>query len=551
MCRKKNIFFHADFNLGQLLQLAEQLRRQPCTCDDSQTPKAGGLNWVIFLKFYDGVEWVFRAPCSFYTAAQGVTRRLLASEAATLKYIREHTSIPVPEVFHYSPTCDNDIGIPYILMSKAVGYPLANYNWQPHTHESSGVNGSSTAAHVLTNEEKERILEQLGRYARQLFGLRFPTIGSLIESDEGYCIDECLSPGHVLQDRETIEELPRGPFHNEADYYCSLTTALRLHAEQLTMGHHVLRAPVPIPDEYPSFAKYYSATDRWNDFVALGGMVESSINRFQYCLVSHLLQDSIIPHMACPVSQLVPGFPLHHHDISLQNLFVDDNLNITCVIDWAFSSTVPPAQLLAPPGLPHPRDLVSDLSLIGAFRSGFESENRKAGEYVIESSHWNVSQMVARFMRLVNLDALQDYNHLEALHVLAQGSVTPGDDGDDTNSLPAILAARAMTRDALLLAEELAADDEPESEICRREQEYFDAVGAQRLALARKVTIAAKMNPQFVADGRLWRWVDAMMEDCARTESDGQEESSEHKHIASELGVGNGSTSPRQHDSQV
>lgn len=102
MCRKRNIFFYADFNLGQLLQLAERLRCQPCTCDDSQTPKAGALNWVIFLEFDDGVEWVFRAPCSFYTAAQGVTGRLLASEAATLKYIREHTSIPVPEVFHYS-----------------------------------------------------------------------------------------------------------------------------------------------------------------------------------------------------------------------------------------------------------------------------------------------------------------------------------------------------------------------------------------------------------------------------------------------------------------
>lgn len=80
---------------------SERLRRQPCTCNDSQTPKAGALNWAIFLEFDDGVEWVFRAPCSSYAAAQGVTGRLLASEAATLKYIREHTYIPVPEVFYY------------------------------------------------------------------------------------------------------------------------------------------------------------------------------------------------------------------------------------------------------------------------------------------------------------------------------------------------------------------------------------------------------------------------------------------------------------------
>lgn len=408
-------------------------------------------------------------------------------------------------------------------MSKAAGYPLAKFHWLPQLHGPPGPNKSSTPGRLLTEEEKQRIMRQLGRYALQLFGLRFPKIGSLIEGDEGYRIDECLSPGHVLQDRETIEELPRGPFCNEVDYYCSLAAALRLHAEQLPMGHHVLRAPVPIPEEYPSFSKYYDATDRWNDFVAVGGMVDSSINRLQYCLVSQLLQDSIIPHMVYPVSQSVPGFPLCHHDISLQNLFVDDDLNITCVIDWAFSSTVPPAQLLAPPGLPHPRDLVSDSSLISAFRAGFESENRRIGECVIESNHWKIGQMVARFMRLVNLDALQDYNHLEALHVLAKGSVTPGDDGDDTNRLPSILAAEAMTRSALALAAELAADDEPESETYRREKEYFDAVGAKRLALAHKVTISAKMNPVFVADRRLWRWVDAVMESHDSAEVDGLE----------------------------
>lgn len=112
-------------------------------------------------------------------------------------------------------------------------------------------------------------------------------------------------------------------------------------------------------------------------------------------------------------------------------------------------------------------------------------------------------------MRLVNLDAWQDYDHLKTLYVLSQG---PGDDEDDTNSLPAILAARAMTHDALALASKLAADDESESEVCRREKEYFNAVGAKRLAIARKVAFAARMNPQFVADGRLWRWIDAVME---------------------------------------
>ena len=393
-------------------------------------------------------------------------------------------------------------------MSKATSHSLAKYDWRTHTH----ADDPATPARDLADEGKKKIMRQRGCYARQLFGLRFPTIGSLFEGEDGYYVDECLSPGHVLQERDTMEDVPRGPFHNEADYYSSLTTGLHLHAEQLPMGYHILRAPVPVPKEYSNLAKYYAATDHWNDFATLGGLVDSSVNRLQYCLASQLLRDSIIPHMVRTVCQPAPSFPLQHHDISLQNLFVDDDLNITCVIDWAFSSTVPPAQLLATPGLPHPRDLVLDSSLVSAFRSGFETENGKTGSCTIEPSYWKVGEMVSRFMRLVNLDALQDYSHLEALCVLALGPVIPGDDGEDANSLPAMLATRAAVQDALALADELAADDEPESEILRREKEYFDAVGAKRLALARKVALAAKMNPRFVADGRLWRWIDAAME---------------------------------------
>ncbi|OWT43353.1 hypothetical protein VFPPC_17484 [Pochonia chlamydosporia 170] len=277
--RKRDVFFYADFNLKQLLSLAERLRGRACTCSESQIPKFGAFNWAIFLEFDDGVEWVFRAPCSLYSMSRRITGRLIASEAATLKYIREHTSIPVPDVFHYSPYYDNDIGIPYILMSKAAGQPLAQYEWPTHAHQLPGRNGFVTPARKLTDKEKQKIMHQLGRYARELFSLCFPTIGSLFEGEHGYYLDECLSPGHVLQDRKTIEELSRGPFHNEADYYSSLAGALRLHAERLPMGYHVLRAPVPIPKEYPNFSEYYAATDRWNDFATLEGISESSINR--------------------------------------------------------------------------------------------------------------------------------------------------------------------------------------------------------------------------------------------------------------------------------
>jgi hypothetical protein len=288
------------------------------------------------------------------------------------------------------------------------------------------------------------------------------------------------------------------------------------------MGYHVLRAPIPVPEEYSDFAAYHAATDRWNDFVTIGGLCDSSANRLQYCLASQLLQDSVIPSMVRPATTrpLVSGFPLYHHDISTQNLFVDEDMNITSVIDWAFSSTVPPAQVLSTPGLPHPRDLMLDVPVASAFRSGFEAENeRSSNRSVIDPDDWKRGQIVSRFMRLVNQDALQDYHHLEALCLLVRGDDDDDDDGDNADdSLAATLATRATTRDVRALADELAADDEPEGAIRQREKRYFDVCGAQRRALAHKVALAAEMNPRFVADARLWRWVAAVLEDCGGLE---------------------------------
>ena len=99
--RRCEIFFYAEFNLQALLKLAERLRGRPCTCNEFQRPKAGAFNFVIFLMFDDGVEWIFRAPSARYAAPQGDPGRILASEAATLKYIRENSDIPVTEVFDY------------------------------------------------------------------------------------------------------------------------------------------------------------------------------------------------------------------------------------------------------------------------------------------------------------------------------------------------------------------------------------------------------------------------------------------------------------------
>jgi len=100
--RCEKIFSFTNFNLDALLSLATQLRGgRPCTTDVSQRPKSGSLNWVIFITFDDGIEWVFRCPRSDVSVKRASRHKMIISEASTLKYLEKHSSVPVPKVYSF------------------------------------------------------------------------------------------------------------------------------------------------------------------------------------------------------------------------------------------------------------------------------------------------------------------------------------------------------------------------------------------------------------------------------------------------------------------
>lgn len=99
---KPDIFIYADFDLQALCCQASRLRQGvSCVCDPDQRPASGSFNWAVFILFEDGVRWVFRSPHprTFMPIEMGM--KLLASEAAVLRYLRAHSDIPVPEVHDY------------------------------------------------------------------------------------------------------------------------------------------------------------------------------------------------------------------------------------------------------------------------------------------------------------------------------------------------------------------------------------------------------------------------------------------------------------------
>ena len=90
-----------NLNLPALIRRAAELRQIPCSCDESQQYLGGGLNCVVLLTFEDGVEWTFRFPNGDSGVSKDYASLLLSSEVATLKYVKENSSIPVPTIFDY------------------------------------------------------------------------------------------------------------------------------------------------------------------------------------------------------------------------------------------------------------------------------------------------------------------------------------------------------------------------------------------------------------------------------------------------------------------
>jgi hypothetical protein len=515
MGTRTGVFFYVSFDLSALLRLAGQLRNIPCSCDSSQQPESGSWNWTIFLSFEDGVEWAFLSPREDHDMPPETTAKLLGSHVATMKFLKLKSSIRVPEVFDYrcvirirtrtpnsnyrqSSNGRNTIGIPFILMSKAPGFPLSRFAWDPCPE---GMISSRKPRPYLGRAKKEKIMAQLGTITSQLLNLRFDKIGSLFEEDGEYRVKECLSPALIWHQRDSLgADVARGPFQHDHDYYESLLSAFLLHVKELALEQHAFFAPIPQLREFETFLAYQSAVSRWNDFVTVGSKIDSSKNRLDHCIAGHFLRKMIPAIGPQSFATLGSGFPLWHPDLSTSNIFVDNDFNITCIIDWAFSSTVPISTLLTTPSLPHPRDEV-DTTLDHTFRASFTHQFFQGKDAKPDLEFWDSSRRVWLFTRLVTLDGLQDYRYFTELYALVYKA-------EDEINIPRLFKGVQKEIAFVELARTLAEDDRPASKIKEDEEDYFRFSGWERQAIARKLTVMAELSEGFVADRRLWHWID-------------------------------------------
>ena len=88
--------------------------------------------------------------------------------------------------------------------------------------------------------------------------------------------------------------------------------------------------------------------DLWNAFMTIGCKIDSAENRVDYRIAGGALRE-IVRRLERPAVSS-EGFPLCHPGLSVNNIYVDDDCNITTIIDWAFASFIPESMLLATPG---------------------------------------------------------------------------------------------------------------------------------------------------------------------------------------------------------
>jgi hypothetical protein len=389
-------------------------------------------------------------------------------------------------------------------MSEAPGRPLSKV-WRPAGSPQPGLESLS----------KAKILSQLGGITWKLSKLRFGKIGSLFEGEESFEIKECLSRGHMLHGRYSLE-IPRGPFTSGTEFYGSLVTAFSEHAEIQQLSHHCFVAPVPSRGDYPSSIQYESAVELWNDFVAVGNKTDSSDNRVDYMIAGDALRD-MVRKLELPAVNPVT-FPLHHPDLSVNNIYVDDDYNITCLIDWAFASSVPESMLLAAPGLPQYRDEISS-ELHMPFIAGFigamprSVEERSIHRYRESLEQGQVSW---RLSRLLSLDSICDYTLFATIWQFAHGS---------EEDLEQYFVQPRRSPHYIRLYNEVQQEDQPLSKIEKAERDYFRNK-VLRSTIAKKLTLMSEWKAQytsnkrprlrqdmFVASPKLWRWIQRFVQD--------------------------------------
>ncbi|TCD68869.1 hypothetical protein EIP91_009584 [Steccherinum ochraceum] len=286
----------AQLNVEALRARASSLRGgMSCTTPHLRYDKAtisdimGGTNYHIPISFADGATWMCRIRrCNVAAPAPDLQNHIIQSEVATLRFLAT-TRVPVPHVHDFGVhSADNLVGVPYILMDKMKGHPFYFPELRPF--------------------QKRKILEQYADIVIELSHHPFPSIGCLRISEHGCSVGPIVFENHASRSRDGSLCLP-GPYPSSAQYRRDIT--LR-HLEQIRANE---TDPKQRLDSY----------------------------------VMHLFLLENVSAIAKLEDASGSAFFLKHMDDKGDHLLVDDDWNLTGIIDWEWAQACPKAEAFSAP----------------------------------------------------------------------------------------------------------------------------------------------------------------------------------------------------------
>ncbi|KAL3290744.1 kinase-like protein [Colletotrichum asianum] len=223
-------------------------------------------------------------------------------EVATMRWIKLRTSIPVPEVFAFDDTSDNEIGFEWMLMEFVPGI-RAHKRWRK-----------------MPMAQKEAIAEKMADYHAQILdaGTRlkeFRTIGTLYfdepKDNEQPPSELHFTPGRVVDyvffcGNNYNYDIPRGPFESSQEWLKSLLNII-------------------IVEKTAEAENAETESDK-DEPEAI-----AEVERKLLTVLPIVFRDSE------PSQQTVPWSPI----TDLEDILIDDDGNITGLVNWNCVSTMP------------------------------------------------------------------------------------------------------------------------------------------------------------------------------------------------------------------
>lgn len=211
------------------------------------------------------------------------------SEVATLQFMRQYGSIPVPTVRAYDPSNSNPIGFEWILMDLMPGITLDQV-WKS-----------------IPLSAKKAIVSQIAQHSASMFSRQFRMIGNIfpISNGTGHFEVQRVVSLQFFWGRDTATLVSQGPFQTSKDWIAARLLLKRTDCENVV--------------------RHSQDDDEREDAERTLRIIARLINILSMYFPSATTEQTM----------------LFHDDLSERNILVDKDGKLTAIVDWESVSALP------------------------------------------------------------------------------------------------------------------------------------------------------------------------------------------------------------------